>query len=172
MTDATSTEELMRRIERIERQNRTLRRFVTTLAVLGVVGAVGLTTYEAASQQQQATPGRGRAVVEGDRFVLRNAEGRLVGAFGVNSEGTANLILLDKTEKVRATIGVNANGDPAFVFLTQAGKQRLTMADTASGPAMILMDKDEKVRTVVAVDGEAGVFQIIDPNGNATWNQR
>src|SRR5215208_156782 len=97
MSDANSvSEQLVQRIERLERQNRSLRGYLTSLAALGVIGAVALSAFEAAPQA------RSGATVESTRFVLRNPDGKIVAALGVNSYGTANLVLLDKQERMRA----------------------------------------------------------------------
>jgi hypothetical protein len=161
------TTELVQRIERIERQNRNLRRCLTGLAALLVGAAVALPTYQALSQ------GRGRAVVEADRFVLRNNDGKLVAAFGVNNYGTANLVLLDKQEHARATIGVNNNGDPAIVLASPGGQQRLTLIHTADGPGLVMMDKNDKPRLLVSVEADGkGLFQTIGPDGKAIWSQQ
>jgi hypothetical protein len=168
MNDANSvSEQLVRRIERLERQNQTLRRYLTVAAALAVIGAVALTAFEAASQT------RAGATVESNRFVLRNPEGKIVAALGVNSYGTANLVLLDKQERMRATIGVNDNGDPAFVLANPEGQQRLTLIHTSDGPGMIMLDQNNKPRLLVSIEADGrGLFQIIDKDGNATWTQQ
>ncbi len=168
MNDAVSpTEQLVLRVERIERQNRRLRRALAGVAAFCTFAVIALPAWEVLSQA------RGRASIDGDRFVLRNSAGKLVGAFGVNSYGTANLVLLDKNERMRATIGVNDNGDPAFVLASPSGAQRLTMIHTADGPGMIMLDQNDKPRLLVSVESDGrGLFQLIDPDGKATWSQQ
>jgi hypothetical protein len=168
MTDAVSpTEQLVLRVERIERQNRRLRRALAGVAALCTFAVIALPAWQAWSQA------RGRAAIEGDRFTLRNNAGKLVGAFGVNNYGTANLVLLDKDERMRATIGVNSNGDPAFVLASPSGAQRLTMIHTGDGPGIILLDQNDKPRLLVSVEPDGrGLFQLIDPAGKVTWSQQ
>lgn len=165
MTEAT--QDLHLRVERIERQNRRLRRTLGVVAALCVLGVVTLPAWQASSQA------RGRAAVETDRFVLRNSAGKLVGAFGVNSFGTANLVLLDREERMRATIGVNDKGDPAIVLASPTGAQRLTLIHTREGPGLVMFDADDRPRLLLSVELDGrGLFQLIDGAGKVVWSQQ
>jgi hypothetical protein len=127
MTTKTPTLEMViERLTRVEAQNRNLKRLLCALAL--VVGAVLV--------MGQAKPSH---VVEGQKFILLDAEGKERAVLDSNEQGGANLVLVD----------VN-------------GKQRVNLGMTQSDTLLSLLDASEKVRTMLGTDSAHGTFLAIN----------
>lgn len=134
MTPETPTlETVAQRLTRVEKQNRNLKRVLC--AVILLMGAALLLG--------QAEPNH---VVEAQKFVLLDAEGKERAVLDSNEQGGANLVLVDAK-----------------------GKQRVNLGMTQSDTLLSLLDSNEKVRAMLGTDSAHGTFLAIN---NANGRKR
>jgi hypothetical protein len=147
MTAATPTlEALQTRLERLERQNRVLRR--GGLAMLLVAGAAVLVAAEAAPKGQ---------IMQGERFSLKDAQGRERAWLGIGREGPV-LRFLNENGRERAGLEMGREGIVLRV-LDSKGYLQTGLSLEKSGVAVVSID--EAGTPLVgerAVKTEAGVF--------------
>jgi len=162
---------LARRLDRVERENRWLKR--AGLVALAVIAAVVL--------MGQATQGKVAKVIEAEKFVLRDAEGKPRARLESLPSGLVRLALLDKNENIQSVLGVGV-GRPSLVlagrnnktilttsFLSISGKSRLTLAVLPSGAqSLVLTDNTKRTRAElgIEVDGSS-TFGLFDRTGTA-----
>jgi hypothetical protein len=146
-----------RRLERLERAQRWWRR-VAAGAVLGL-GAVALMGQKPAPR-----------VVEAERFVLRDAAGRIRAELGVESEQSVALRFRDADSMPRLSVGTE-NGASVVVLNEQGGKVRTALVTLPHGaPALTLYDTGGKHRAELALTREgAPALTILDRDGFLAW---
>ncbi len=164
-------ETLARRLDRVERENRRLKQAgVIALAVIAVVVLMG-----------QATQGKVAKVIEAEKFVLRDADGKGRARLESLPSGLVRLVLLDKDENVQSVLGVGV-GRPSLVlagrnnktilttsFLSISGKSRLTLAVLPSGvQSLALTDNTGRTRAELAIEADgSSTFGLFDRTGTA-----
>ena len=145
------------RVERLERAQRLWRR-VAAGAVLGLA-AVALMGQKPAPR-----------IVEAERFILRDAAGRVRAELGVDSEASVALRFRDADSMPRLSIGTE-NGASVVVLNEQGGKVRAGLVTLSHGaPALTLYDPNGKTRAELALarDG-APALTITDRDGFLAW---
>jgi len=124
---------LAQRLERVERENRSLRR-------VGVLMLVGVAALLIAAQ---ATANR---VVEAEKFVVRDASGKIRAELGAPPDGRVALTLFDRDGGLRVELRVLTNGRVGLLLYDKNGKSRAALRVLAEGgPVLGLFDKDEKL---------------------------
>lgn len=156
---------LVQRLERLERENRRVKLLAIGLAI-GIAALVLM-------GQVPAT--RGTKVIEAERFVLLDTNGRTRAILGAGPQGYAlafydangkgrlvvgvdaagpNLGLLDANEMLRILLGITLKGWPVLGLLDANGKTRAELAIEAQGPSLSLFDAANKiVRAKLAMGG-------------------
>jgi hypothetical protein len=145
------------RVERLERAQRRWQR-VAVGAVLGLVAV--------AVMGQKPAP----RVVEAERFILRDAAGRIRAELGVDTEQSVALRFRDADNLPRLSIGTE-NGASVLVLNEQGGKVRAGLVTLPQGsPALTLYDTNGKNRAELALtrDG-APALTITDRDGFLAW---
>ena len=133
--------ETARRLEALERENRRLRR-----------GGKALVALFGAAILVAAAPAGPRKVVEAERFVVRDAAGKVRAALGIREDGSPSLNLYDQDAKTRAVLGLEG-GDPVLGLLDQAGHGRVQVAFEESGASRVtLFDERETGRAQLALE--------------------
>jgi len=103
-------ETLARRLDRVERENRRLKRSgVVALAVIAAVGLMG-----------QATKGKVAKVIEAEKFIVRDASGKVRGVLGAH-EDTVVFGLYDMQEKTRLVLFMGPDGSPGIAVYDRRG---------------------------------------------------
>ncbi len=167
-------ETLARRLDRVERENRRLKRAgVVALAVIAAVVLMGQATGNVAK------------VVEAEKFVLRDADGKGRARLESLPSGLVRLALLDKDENIQSVLGVGVVGTPSLVlagrnsktilttrFLSvsgKGGKSRLTLAVLPSGAqSLVLTDNTARTRAELAIEVDGSpTFGLFDRTGTA-----
>ncbi len=167
-------ETLARRLDQVERENRRLKQAgVVVLAVIAAVVLMG-----------QATKGKVAKVVEAEKFVLRDADGKGRARLESLPSGLVRLALLDKDENIQSVLGVGV-GRPSLVlagrnnktilttsFLSvsgKGGKSRLTLAVLPSGAqSLVLTDNTARTRAELAIEVDGSpTFGLFDRTGTA-----
>jgi len=157
MTDL-ALKTLTQRLERLERENRgpKLTGAILLLAFVAV-GTMGQLPLKAVSK-----------VVEAERFVLRDTNGKLRATLVVAADGTSGLSFFDQNGKGRLRLYVATSG-PSLALADQNEKLRATLAIDADGtPGLALFDQNEGIRAVLALlsDG-APTLALADQNGKS-----
>ncbi len=160
-----------RRLDQVELENRRLKQAgVVVLAVIAAVVLMG-----------QATKGKVAKVVEAEKFVLRDADGKGRARLESLPSGLVRLALLDKDENIQSVLGVGV-GRPSLVlagrnnktilttsFLSISGKSRLTLAVLPSGvQSLALTDNTGRTRAELAIEVDgSSTFGLFDRTGTA-----
>lgn len=166
---------------KLEKSVQTLRRTVWILSVLlmGVVaGAAAVWANPSLLTQRE---GRGD-VVTASQFVVRDAEGRDRGTWGVDDDGTARLILHDQEGQDRLNLTVLPSGFPGMSFANQDGERRvvlgilpdetsnLVFADAEGVPRAVLgVSRAQSANLLLAdQDGVSRIGLALDGSGNGS----
>ncbi len=157
MNEVTS-DTLTKRLDRLERENRRLK----------IAGAFLVLALVAVGAMGQMIPRAVSKVVEAERFVLRDATGKIMAILGTEPGVPApKLFLYDQNGKTRAMLSVLADGTPGLALFDQNGKGRAGLLLLASGaPGLGLHDQNGKNRLLLSVgaDDTPGLA-LLDQNG-------
>ncbi len=149
---------LLRRLDRLERQNRRFK----------LAGSLMLIGFAALVLMGQAKPSNVAKVIEAEKFILRNTDGKTRGVLLISDDGNPALALFDKNGKMRVRLDASKLGffgvglslfdeignGRAALLLTPAGMPVLNLTrripDAALGltltqSSLFLTDKDDKV---------------------------
>jgi len=131
MNDA-EVKNLMRRMEAVERENRRWQWMVTgTLAVVAAMVVLA-----------QATPTKFGKVLEAERFVLRDTNGRSRAELGL-VDGASVLLLNDEDGKPGVALSVFPDGPRRVSLLDRDGRTRSVLTARADGDSGLrLFDKN------------------------------
>jgi hypothetical protein len=153
ITDLT----LAHRVAQLERAQRRWRR----LAMGAVVGLMGVVLMG-----QKPAP----RIVEAERFILRDAAGRIRAELGVDAEQSVALRFRDADSMPRLSVGTE-NGASVLVLNEQGGKVRAGLVTLSHGaPALTLYDPSGKNRAELSLTREgAPALTILDRDGFLAW---
>ena len=148
---------IMARLERLERQHRCWR----SLALVGVLAVSTL------ALMGQKPSGR---TVEAERFLLRDAAGRVRAELMVDAEHSVALRFKDTDGMPRLTVGTE-NGSAVVVLNEQSGKVRAGLVALPHGaPGLNLYDTTGKPRAELSLNRDgAPALTFNDRDGFATW---
>lgn len=149
---------------RLARQNRRWK-------LVGITALMGAVLFlVAGANQNDETP----KVVEAQKFVLRDKEGKQRAVLEVSSKGAASLHLSDKDETPRIAFIVAEDGSPIATLQDEQGQSRVSFASSKifGGSVVNLMDPDGKVRLGLAVRDRGGVptLDLRDKDANRRIN--
>lgn len=157
----SALEGLMNRLDRVERENRRLKE----------VGSVVLVAVASLVLMGQAVPNVAK-VVEAERFVLRDASGKLRAELAVDDNGAAYLSILDREGKgSRAMVAVLPNGSGGLVVSDREGKATaqldLGLFD-GDKPGLRLFQEGLRAELALRSDGTAHL-SLSDKGGKVIW---
>jgi hypothetical protein len=112
------------------------RRLQTAVCALAVVVAVLVSGGADALQRFKS--------IETEELVLRDAEGKKRGWFGVGKDGNARLSVFDKQEKELVMLGVAPDGGTLLFLTGPPGERAVTVGVDAEGLPLIELTGDEK----------------------------
>lgn len=105
-------------------------------------------------------------VVEAERFILRDASGKIRAELGVEGDGMAALRLYDTAGQRRAELAVNAGGTPWLGLYDETGKVRAFLHAEDLVANLALYDGAEKVRALLqVVPNVAAALGLYDGTG-------
>jgi hypothetical protein len=151
-------ESVVRRVAGLEREVRRWRR-AATAATLGAV-ALATTGYVVPKGQ----------VVEAQRFVLKDSEGRVRVELGGDSDKSIALRFRDVTGSPRVTLGVE-DDTAVFALSDKSGRPRVGLVTLAQGvPGLTFYDATGRARAELGLarDGEPSV-SLLDARGAVSW---
>ncbi len=146
MMDQPTMESLGQRLDRVERQNQRLMR----------IGAVALAVIAAVVLMGQATATKVAKVIEAEKFVLRDPQGKHLALLGTK-KGSAILGFFDTSGNMAAGFGLLPDGSAGLHLYDQFTNPRIVLSVTAAGLAsLVLADKESRHRASLTVGAEFG----------------
>jgi hypothetical protein len=155
---------IVNRLEQLERDNRRLRRY-TTLMLIVVAMALGLGTALLWYSVRSGLPGSPQTV-SARQFILRDATGRVRGAWGVDDSGAVRLALSDQGEHQRVRLSLLQDGSAGLSFADSADRKlavlgllpdnttNLALTDPAGIPRAVLGVASDGSSNLVFADRE------------------
>jgi hypothetical protein len=142
---------LAERVAQLEKQNRLFKRIGLVLTVL--LGGAALVAAQERGNLR---------TIEADRFLLKDANGRVRADLSVDkSKNSTQLLLNDENEKVRLNVSVFPEG-PGIAMFDENGAIRYTVSHSARGPAMVFNDENQKPRAMMRISKEGPVLTFLD----------
>jgi hypothetical protein len=128
-------ETLVGRLDRVERENRRLK-------LAGLVMLIGLA---AVVLMGQVTPPKVTKVVEAEKFVLLDMNGKVRAELNMWPDGSPVLKLYSEDKKPRVALGVLPDDAPSLELFGKVGKARTLLTVEPTGrPLLALYGKDGK----------------------------
>ncbi len=159
---------LAERLEAVERDNRRLRR-LGLMMLVGVGVLLGLTTAIMVVASRHGMPGMVPQVTEAKKFLLRDAEGRIRGAWGTNEEGAAQLLLQDNAGRSRLRFSVLPDGSSGLAFVDSVNNARIVVGILPDESAnIVLADPGGKTRAVLGIAPNGSATLVFADRGGAT----
>jgi hypothetical protein len=149
--DKLLTDALAERVESLERENRRWR-WAVGFALLASLVIMAGGAYRADEK-----------VVEAERFIVRDKDGKVRLWMGMNPSGTPSLTLFDKDQKSRLMMILAPDGKPEIVLRDESGRGGVGIGSTRDG-AMVLSISDK--------DGRAYVSLSLAPDGKSALTFR
>jgi hypothetical protein len=155
------------RLELTERQNRSLRQ----LSLIAIVVALAAVAVPLLVPKTKSADSARYSVVEANRFLLRDRDGKVSGGLEVDRQGTMKLVL---------GRGYGGNTGAAFLEDQQNGVVHLTFRGTDGGvraaligtrsPSMSLSPEGERssAALITMPDGTGSIF-LTDPQGKTRF---
>jgi hypothetical protein len=173
---------IVNRLEQLERDNRRLRRY-TTLMLIVVAMVLGLGTALLWYSVRSGLPGSPQ-VVSARQFVLRDANGRARGAWGLDDSGAVRLTLSDEGERQRVRLSLLQDGSAGLSFSDSADRKlavlgllpdnttNLALTDPAGIPRAVLGVASDGSSNLVFADrgGATRAGLGVDSRGLGTFN--
>jgi hypothetical protein len=144
---------LAERIAKLEKQNRLFKR-IGVLLVL----AVGCVSLVAAQER-----GKGQTI-EAERFILKDANGRVRADLGMDKAGV-RLLLTDENEKTRLNAAVFPEG-PGMALFDENGAVRFSVSQSSRGPSLMFNDENQKPRSIMRLFKEGPALAFLDEKEN------
>ncbi|MEZ0333132.1 MAG: hypothetical protein ACAI18_03925 [Gemmatimonadales bacterium] len=155
---------IVNRLEQLERDNRRLRRYTTVMLIV-VAMALGLGTALLWYSVRSGLPGSPQTV-SARQFVLRDANGRVRGAWGVDDSGAVRLALSDEGERQRVRLSLLQDGSAGLSFADSTDRKlavlgllpdnttNLALTDPAGIPRAVLGVASDGSSNLVFADRE------------------
>jgi len=155
---------IVNRLEQLERDNRRLRRYTTVMLIV-VAMALGLGTALLWYSVRSGLPGSPQTV-SASQFLLRDANGRVRGAWGVDDSGAVRLTLSDEGERQRVRLSLLQDGSAGLSFADSADRKlavlgllpdnttNLALTDPAGIPRAVLGVASDGSSNLVFADRE------------------
>jgi len=141
--DVPILDSLKMRIDRLERQNRSVKRL--TAVLFFVITALVVTGI--------SVPRKVAKEIEAERFVLRDASGKVRASLGFSEDERMGLTLFDKSGKNRIWLGVlDKNNTVSLALRNQKGELRVGIGVTEESSMMIAYGKDDKANFLLSTD--------------------
>ena len=146
--------DLEARVQRLESTNRRTRAGAALVALV----AVGVAAGRSADARPDPAP-----KLTTQQLELVDAEGKVRGRLGVESDGAASLTLFDTGAGRKAVVTVDKSGNPALLLRNEAGKAQVIATLGAGGPVLDFCDKS----------GELGsAWSLLDSDGTSLIGMR
>jgi hypothetical protein len=178
---------IVNRLEQLERDNRRLRRYTTVMLIV-VAMALGLGAALLWYSVRSGLPGSPQTI-SARQFILRDANGRVRGAWGLDDSGAVRLALSDEGERQRVRLSLLQDGSAGLSFADSADRKlavlgllpdhttNLALTDPAGIPRAVLgvapdgssnlvfADREGATRAGLGVDSRGlGTFDLAERN--------
>lgn len=129
---ASTTDDLVRRLERVERENRFFKG-------VGAVMLVGIVVVVIMGQARSKTIPK---IIEAEEFVLRDGQKERAKLFA--RDGTVSLRLSDKEEQGRLVLLVSSSGSPGLYLFNSDGKNTVQLSSQVDGGAVMRLNYEDQ----------------------------
>ncbi|NIO09996.1 MAG: hypothetical protein GTO40_19125 [Deltaproteobacteria bacterium] len=155
-TETAIFSSLNTRIDRLERQSRSMKRLAAMLFF--VIIALGVTAI--------AVPRKVSRVLESERFILRDSDGRMRAYLGFTRKGIPALKMFDVNGNAAFILGVISDGSPVMTF-QKNGTPRALLSGTGKNPSFTLHDYKGNVRAMLDLESKSGEpsLRLFSENG-------
>jgi len=154
--ETTKLQNVLERLERIEHQNRNLKRSWAA-AVFGVLALILM---------GQAMPNKVPEVIEAQKFVLRDSQGRGRATLGFTPDNSPALILNQTDGTIGTTLKAGPQGRSMLSLYDRGGNPRaLLSVDTDGSTGLTFGDAAGKARAGLAVTSEKSAGLILYGSG-------
>ncbi len=154
-------QELSQRLARYEQR---IRRWRLAECTVIVVGLMLILAAQGGSNQVST-------VVETERLLLRDGEGRLRGEFSTGRDRSPTLWLFDQKGTRRAELSLLPDGSPGLRLFDQQETIRIDITLLEGQPTLSVRDKAGKDRAKLVVTHEGEPYlQLRDTTGNVIWS--
>ncbi|MBA2556854.1 MAG: hypothetical protein H0V12_05840, partial [Chloroflexi bacterium] len=165
---APSDNAIAARLEAVERDNRRLRR-LGLMMIVGVGVLLGLTSAIMVVASRHGMPGMVPQVAEAKKFLLRDRDGRIRGAWGTNEDGAAQLLLQDNAGRARLRFTVLEDGSSGLAFVDSVNNARIVVGILPDESAnIVLAEPGGKTRAVLGVAPNGSTTLVFADRGGAT----
>ena len=127
---------LAHRVTQLEQQNRLFK--CAGMLLLLLLGSVTLV----AAQER----GKGQTI-EAERFVLKDANGRMRADLGMDKNGGVRFVLYDENEKQRLN-AASFNEGPGLALFDENGAVRFSVSQSNRGPSLVFNDENQKPHVI------------------------
>ena len=154
--------DLMQRLNNVETQNR---RYLY-IAICVLLAGMGLFVMGQAKTRDV------KKVVEAEKFILRDAQGKIRAGLALNADGALRLLLADQEGNPRADLSVLDNGRAGLSLIDKNGVIRAGLTTLPTGaPDFGLADAEGNVRVGIGFDKRDGspALAVYNTNKSPVW---
>jgi hypothetical protein len=154
------------RMDAVERNSRRVRR-LGTFMMIAVAVLLGVMTAIIVMAARRGLGGPVAPVAEANRFVIRDAQGRVRGVWGVTKDGGAHIVMSDSMGRERLRLQVLSDGSSGLALVDSANRSRVVLAALPDQTAtLVLADRAGRTRTVLGLNASgASTVVFADRNG-------
>jgi hypothetical protein len=145
---------LAQRVAQLEKQNRLFK--CAGMLLLLLLGSVTLVAAQERGKVQ---------TIEAERFVLKDANGRMRADLGMDKNGGVRFVLYDENEKQRLN-AASFNEGPGLALFDENGAVRFSVSQSNRGPSLVFNDENQKPRTVMRLFKEGPGIAFLDEKEN------
>ncbi len=155
------------RLERLEAKCDHLTRQTLRWKKAGALAVFGIALLIVAGAQKGAEP----KVIDAERYILRDKDGKVRMELAVDERKNVGLILLDQNGNKPLSLGVTADGRPAIALSRADGKRQVTLAFTPTGTAgLALYDENLVARArLVSTGNDTPTLEIRDQGNHIVF---
>lgn len=126
------------------------------------IGVAGLAIIAIGLLMGQAMPGKETKIVEAEKIVLKDPEGKTRAIWGPSQEEGYSLAFYDANGRGRLVLGVDETG-PNLGFMDAGETPRIILTMTLKGyPALSLLDTNRKARAELVIGAEGPYLGLYD----------
>ena len=156
---AAPNDTVAERLDALEADNQRLRRMTTALFIAAGL-LVGLCLALVVVAARRGLPGAMASVVESESFIVKDNDGNVRGAWGLDEDGAMRLVLQDAAGRAALNLTLLSDGSPGITFTDSAGQSRLVLGLLPDQTTtLVFADQNGRTRTVLglAPDGSSSL---------------
>lgn len=101
-------------------------------------------------------------------IAMLDAAGKARAVFGTSAAGHGSLVFKGAGDEMRAALTLSNEGVPGFVLADPEGHPMISAGVSRGIPTIALKDANEKLRALMAVEGQSSFLRFYDAQGKRT----